>query len=70
MGLQHLAAQPFIVTLVGGGFAFTTSSFASKIDYTAGSRNGQPALASGDLDGDGNPDLIAVNYNLKTVSVF
>ncbi|MFV5703336.1 choice-of-anchor tandem repeat GloVer-containing protein [Flavobacterium sp. XS2P12] len=43
-------------------------SFASKVDFDAGS---QPLfVAIGDLDGDGKPELVTVDYSSSAVSVF
>jgi len=43
-------------------------SFAPKVDFTAGS---QPeGISSGDLDGDGNPDLLVVNHLTGSVSIY
>ncbi len=48
--------------------SITTSSFASKIDFTTG--DGPVSVAIGDLDGDGKPDLATANYGgVNTVSV-
>jgi hypothetical protein len=46
---------------VGAAGTITTNSFAGQIDYTvvANAR----CVAIGDLDGDGKPDLVAVDYN-------
>lgn len=46
----------------------TPSSFASVVDFTAGT--GALDVAIGDLDGDGKLDVAVVNYNSGTVSVF
>lgn len=45
-----------------------TLSFGSGLNFTAGSNPYDVAI--GDLDGDGNPDMAAVNYASGTVSVF
>ncbi len=45
-----------------------TVSFAAKIDFTTGT---QPySVISGDIDGDGKPDLAVANLSSNTVSVF
>ncbi|MDA0987453.1 MAG: IPT/TIG domain-containing protein, partial [Bacteroidetes bacterium] len=46
----------------------TTSSFATKVDFTTGTL--PYSVAIGDLDGDGKNDLAAANYTSNTVSVF
>ena len=46
---------------------FTSTSFAAKVDFRTG--NGPYSVAIGDIDGDGKPDLVVVNYNSNTVSV-
>ena len=44
------------------------SSFATKVDLTTGTNPN--AVAIGDLDGDGKPDLAVTNASSNTVSVF
>jgi phosphodiesterase/alkaline phosphatase D-like protein len=43
------------------------TSFAGKVDFTAGTN--PIGIAAGDLDGDGKPDLAVANYGDHTVSV-
>ncbi|MES2646214.1 MAG: FG-GAP-like repeat-containing protein [Bacteroidota bacterium] len=43
-------------------------SFASKIDIATGNR--PRGIAIGDMDGDGNPDIIVANANSNTLSVY
>jgi len=42
-------------------------SFLPGVDYAAGS--GPSAVAGGDFNGDGTPDLVVANYNSRSVSV-
>jgi len=66
-GLTAYASKPFIVTFAGGG-SITSTSFASKVDFTTGI---QPYnIAISDVDGDGKPDLAATNEYSHTVSIF
>jgi len=53
-------------TSATGGF--TTASFASKVDFTTGTKPYE--LALGDLDGDGRPDVAVANEAGNTLSVF
>ncbi len=45
-----------------------TISFAARDDYTTG--NNPQSVSVGDIDSDGKPDLVIVNYNSNTVSLF
>ena len=45
----------------------TTPSFAAKVDFPTG--EGPVAIAVGDLDGDGRPDLAVANLTSNTVSL-
>jgi FG-GAP-like repeat len=47
-----------------------TGSFQAKVDYRTGEGPAPGALAIGDLNGDGKPDLATANYVASTVSVF
>jgi hypothetical protein len=57
-GLTAYSERSFIATFPNGE-PITSSSFADKTDMPAG--ESPYAIASGDLDGDGKPDLVAVN---------
>jgi hypothetical protein len=61
------SAQPFIVTFPCGGLIGATS-FAAKVDFTAGTA--PYSIAVGDLDGDGKADIAVANENSNTVSIF
>ena len=46
--------------------SITTTDFASKVDFET---RGKPqSVAIGDLDGDGKPELVVVNYNYYTAN--
>ncbi len=66
-GLTAFSSKPFIVTFPSSR-TIDTASFASKLDFTTGSR--PYAIAICDVDGDGKPDVIVVNSNDNTVSIF
>ncbi len=46
-----------------------TISFTSSTDLSAGSSSGPIAVAVGDTDGDGKPDLMTANYSNSTVAL-
>ncbi|MEI6143339.1 MAG: FG-GAP-like repeat-containing protein, partial [Mariniphaga sp.] len=48
--------------------SITSSSFAAKVDFITGT---SPfSVSTGDVDGDGKPDLAVANFGKSTVSVF
>ena len=50
------------------GNVIDTTSFAAKVDFTTGT--GPHALAVGDLNNDGKPDIVVANQGSNTISVF
>ncbi|TKC00339.1 FG-GAP-like repeat-containing protein [Pedobacter cryophilus] len=48
--------------------SITAGSFATRVDFTAGTS--PTSVAIGDLDGDGKPDLAVANKNSQNISVF
>jgi len=66
-GLIAYSSKPFMVTLSGVP-GIDASSFASKIDFGAGTN--PPSINNSDLDGDGKSDLVVANVNSNTVSVY
>lgn len=67
-GLTASSAKPFNVTISGATNVLAASSFAPKNEYSSG--KGTSCVATGDFDGDGKPDLVAVNDTSNTVSLF
>jgi hypothetical protein len=64
--LTAYSIKPFMVTFPDGG-VIAASSFAPKVDFPSG--KGPSCIASGDMDGDGKPDIISVNDTSNTVAV-
>ncbi len=48
--------------------SITSGSFATKVDFTTGTD--PEGIGICDIDGDGKPDLVVLNYGSNTVSVF
>jgi hypothetical protein len=71
-GKADLAVANYTTNLVSvfrnTSLAAGTIAFATKVDFTSGTR--PASIAIGDLDGDGKIDLAAGNRTSKTVSVF
>jgi uncharacterized protein (DUF2141 family) len=69
-GLTAYSAKPFVVTSNCNNAIITSNSFAPKVDFPAAAN--PVAVAHGDLDGDGKPDLAVANAPFAggSVSVF
>ena len=66
-GLTALSSKPFLPTFSGVS-AIDSSSLAPRVDIGTG--NGPLKVVAGDLDGDGRPDLVEINYYDGTVAVY
>jgi hypothetical protein len=64
--LSAYSLRPFLPTF-SCGLAINTSSFSSTTDSTTGAS--PYGVSTGDLDGDGKPDLVFVNYTSNTISI-
>ncbi|HVW66935.1 MAG TPA: FG-GAP-like repeat-containing protein [Candidatus Peribacteraceae bacterium] len=71
-GITRMTTQGNLVHIgsIQGGAATLTAGgiFATKVDYTTGVS--PISVAAGDLNGDGDPDIVAANYTSGTISVF
>lgn len=66
-GLMEYTSDPFIVTFDGGG-TIDAGSFRTKLELESGDTPW--AISSGDLDGDGKPELVVVNSASNTLSIY
>lgn len=64
--LMGYSAYPFNVLFPGTGF--NAGSFASKVDFATGAYPRHVSM--GDIDGDGKSDMVVVNYNDSSISVY
>ena len=62
------SSKPFLVSFPGGAGGFNVYSFASKNNFTTSAN--PYSVSTGDLDGDGKPDMIVANTGAGTISVF
>ncbi len=65
--LTSYSRQPFAVTATAP-YSFSSTSFASRENFFSG--NYPNFIASGDLDGDGKSDLVTLNLDGNTISIF
>lgn len=66
-GLTGVSALPFQATFDAGGFIDHTA-LSSRIDIASGTPT--TAVAVGDVDGDGKPDVVASNKNNATLTLW
>ena len=67
-GLATSSTKFFTPTFAPNTGNITTADMNGKVDFTT---NANPyAVAIGDIDGDGKPDLIVANYSTNSISVF
>lgn len=66
-GLTAVSALPFQATFQAGGFIDHTA-MSSRIDIASGTST--TAVAVGDVDGDGKPDVVASNKNNATLTLW
>ena len=67
-GLVAYANTAFEPTFLGDGSALGPSSFAPRVDLACGS--GPYFTCIADLDGDGKPDVVTINYYDGNISLF
>ncbi len=66
LGIVYSSSN-FISLLRNTSYSYDLLSFATKVDFTIGSSSS--ALALGDLDGDGRPELVAANFAANSISI-
>ncbi|MGB2867085.1 MAG: FG-GAP-like repeat-containing protein [Bacteroidota bacterium] len=66
-GSTRYSSQPFLVTFTTVA-SITSGSLAAKVDFTT--QTTPFGVALGDIDGDGQADLVVTNFNSGSVSVF
>jgi hypothetical protein len=62
------SSKPFLVSFPGGAGSFNAYSFAQKNNFTTSAN--PYSVSTGDLDGDGKPDMVVANTGANTISIF
>ena len=69
-GLIGYSSLPFVTTFTNPlGNGIPANFYRPKVDFSTGSSSFLYAVAFGDLDGDGKPDMVGVNKLFQTISV-
>jgi uncharacterized OB-fold protein len=68
MGYSYQMANPFMPTFTGNTVVSPTD-FANRVDYSVASTNPY-GVTTGDLNGDGKPDMVTTNFGGSAVYVF
>jgi hypothetical protein len=66
--LTAYSQYPFLPTYDNSAYAAATIHFNTKVDFASGTN--PFAVATGDIDGDGKPDMVTANYSSNTISVY
>ena len=72
-GLTGYSARAFIVTFPGGDNSLNTNSFSDKIPFPSSPYSDNQPVATGDIDGDGKPEIISLadpGGSAYTLSIF
>lgn len=62
------SSKPFLINFPGATGGFNAYSFAAKNNFTTSAN--PYSVSTGDLDGDGKPDMVLTNTGSNTISVF
>ena len=68
--LSAYSLAKFTPTYSPNNGSITTTDFDPKKDYAAPASGNPAGRAIGDIDGDGKPDMLVVNYGIGTISIF
>ena len=72
-GLTGYSSRAFIVTFPGGDNSLNTNSFSDKIPFPSSPYADNQPVATGDIDGDGKPEIISLadpGGSAYTLSIF